>query len=246
MTHLDDGTIGALLHDELPPATGDQARSHIAECASCRSLLERAREEDRWTREHLARLDVPAPRANLAGIRQASRRQRAARHWRRAALIVVVVGGASLAWALTPLPEFARRLLSPGAVPQRPIPTSATQQDTVAVNPVTGISVVPTERLVIAFDAWQEAGEIQIRLADRVDVSLVALDGEVRLESREGMVIVHNRDARATYDVEVPRAARDVEVTVGTTPLWHKRGDAIESRATRVLSVWVVQLRSAR
>jgi len=63
MSHVDDGTLNALLDGELDAAEAAAAQVHIASCADCARRLEEAKGFLAEAAELLGALDVPAPAA---------------------------------------------------------------------------------------------------------------------------------------------------------------------------------------
>jgi hypothetical protein len=245
MTHLDEGTIQAWLHEALPSSARADAATHLAQCAACQSLVEQARRDDQWVLERMAVLDTPAPHPELGRVRQMSRVRASSQTVRRAATILVVVGGASLAWALTPVRELARRVLAPSAESVVSTPPAAPTPTPERGEPSSGIAVVPGARFAIDFESVQAAGSVRIRLSDRVDISIEAHGERIALESREGSVVVRNRGSSANYDVEIPRAAAEVEVRAAGRRIWLKRAAEIQTPGALGAGGWyAIDLRS--
>jgi anti-sigma factor RsiW len=244
--HLEDGTIQALLHDELPAAVRGEVERHVAQCADCRARVEHGRDEDAWVRRRLSALDAVAPAADVGRLTRTARRQAAAAWWRRAAVIVLVAGGAGVAWAVPAVRQMIARAVGgterslpragPPALPDRSPPEA----------PGSGIAAAPGARFVVSFEAFQERGDVRVRLAEAAEVSIIARGARVSFESREGEIVVRNRGAAADYDVEIPAAAPLVQLRAAGAQILLKQGRTVTSPARPDSSGWyVIRLRGA-
>ena len=92
MNHLTEGTLQALLDDEIPPGEQAPLESHLRECEQCQAELSTLREASSQLSGALRMFDRPAP-VEFAH-RQIIRKRRwmalGATHLRRAAVLLVV------------------------------------------------------------------------------------------------------------------------------------------------------------
>ncbi|MCC6772425.1 MAG: hypothetical protein IT360_14620 [Gemmatimonadaceae bacterium] len=224
MTHLETGTIQALVHGELSPVEQAAAIGHEAVCEPCRAAVSQARREDAWVRGRLAALDEtpPAVADVMPRVPRTPQRAQLRTRWGRAATVLVMLGGASLAWAMPTVrgPVMAwlgkafrdatSRVAEPTPVVQLPTPTAS---------PGSGVSVMPGARFTVTVAVSQQAGTVFVRVVDGADLSVRASGGNVSLESLDEALLVRNPDGDGDYFVEIPRTAPRVEVRVNATRL---------------------------
>lgn len=257
MNHPDDGTLEALVHGELEPAVGTAVEAHLTECVPCRTRLAEARENDAWVRERLGVLVTPVPHASAAQVRALSRRAVIRDAWRRAAMIgLLVASGSGVVLAMPSVRAWIGGLATQVGDPVR---RPANQPVARSGSPVTsggegapaspsGVSIVPGPRFVVILEATQEAGRLRVRESERSDVLFVTHGPPVRLETRSIGIRVYNAGAGSDYDIELPRAARDVDVRLGGESLFRRVGERWErSAADPDADGWrVVDLRAVR
>ena len=242
--HLDEGTIQALVHDELSASEETEALRHADNCAGCQDQVARAREEDAWVRARLSALDVHPPVVHPAEVLREAHRRISLGRWRRAATITLVAGGAGIAWAMPPVRGFVTRLLSrststPVAPPQAAVPGSARSNESPS-----GIAITPGPRFVVTFEASQASGEIRVRLVDEPELSVIVHGGPVPLESRQDELVVRNREAVSDYEVGIPIRAPLVEVRIAGVRRFLKQGARVDAgESARGASRYVIPLR---
>lgn len=210
MTHLDEGTVQALLHGELDAPARAEAEAHATSCPVCRTLLEQARDDEAWIRGRLAVLDKDEATREVPAWTPPATPARTTAAWRRAAGIVVLIGGGGLLWAMPAVRSWivrAAQITAPRDTAGRagaPRPDSTTR-------PVetSGVAALPGAQFVV--DVRGEGTTIRLRLVDRAEVSVVAGSGNAEFESSEGRVRVRT-GRNVVISIDVPREARLVEV----------------------------------
>jgi hypothetical protein len=228
--HLDDEQIQRLLDPGLA-AVKAEAAGHLESCVECRTRVADAEREERWLFERLGRLDHPVPAISARDVIAAGRRQPS--RWRRlAAGIVLAVGTAGLAYAApgSPLPRWVHRLaeaVSPSrpAVrePTAPSPAPPTQA---------GIAVDPGDLFVIQLAANQGLDSAVVWLTDNAELTVRARGGTTAFTSDLGRLEVAHSGASGRLEIQVPRAARRVELKLGDREVWLKDQTRIRSVAS--------------
>lgn len=208
MTHLDVGTVQALLHQELGESVRDLAERHLTSCDTCRKLVEDARAEDAWVLGRLAVLDESVRHAVVPEWRPRRQSTWFAPGWRRAAGILALLGGSGVLLAMPAVRSWVRQVVGSASLEDHTIRRPATPEDSVAV-PTTpsGVAIVPGPRFVIEV----EGQRLRLRVVDRPEVSVTASGGRVAFESEEARVVARP-DTDVEVTIEVPRDARFVEV----------------------------------
>lgn len=216
--HLDDERVQRLLHDELGSAEAE-TRLHLESCASCRELVDEAREEEDRTFTLLSRVDHPIagldPRVLLAQRRASSG------HWgRRAAAIILGAAIAGAAYALpgSPLPATLDRLLGTGGASRDSRPATQPGRDSV---PPAGIAVPAEDGLVIRLLAEGEDAVAVIELTEDEEVVVRAVEGSATFTSDPGRLSVRS-SGPVRLEIRIPRAATSVGVFADTIPLFRK------------------------
>jgi hypothetical protein len=231
MTHLDAGTIQTLLHGELPAGARAALEAHGVECPTCRAEIESARREDAWVRGRMTLLDAGAPDARIDSI-LAQSRARPGRSWRRAAAIVLLVGlgGVGVAGAIPAIRARVASMLSDGT-PGAGGPSTAGRSTTPAA--ARGLMVAPGDSFVVTFESRQDRGVILVTLVTAGELAVRTTDSSVSFVSHDNGVTVRNEGASGDHEVDVPAAARYVEVRVGNRVVLRKQAAGIESSSAR-------------
>jgi hypothetical protein len=202
--HLDEGAVQALLHGELSGADSDRWTRHVAECAVCGPLLERARAEEAEVLSALEALDDPLPLLDPGDVRARASAAVAPRRtpWRVAASIVALLTAAGALYALpgSPLRAALERWRGQDASPVR---ASAAGDES-------GIALAPGDSFTVAFDAPHPGDSVRIVLAEDSLVA-VRVEGAAAFAFRSGRLTVTS-DAPVLYEVSIPRAAPLVRV----------------------------------
>ena len=235
--HVGDERLQRLLDGELPPAQEAEVRAHVAGCAECRHALMEAEHEDRQALVLMRALDEPAPDLNVERIVALGsgqeepvtgppepptttwvRKRRPVLGRRMAALaLALVLGGAAYAIPGSPLPRWVRGVVQRirperAQVAPRPEPADAA-----------GIAVIPGSDLVIEFRSRQAEGLARVTLTDQAELVIRAPGGAATFTADVDRLVVNNR-GRASFEIQVPRAAPRVEIRVEGVPVFLKEG----------------------
>jgi hypothetical protein len=109
-----------------------------------------------------------------------------------------------------------------------------------------GIAVPPSARFVIRFTTTQRKGSVTVTLTNEPDISISSLYGTATFTSENDRVTIDNAGSEASYDIELPRTARWVEILVASRRILLKRGDQIvTSRGADAGGHYVLPLTSA-
>lgn len=236
MTHLDAGTVQALLHQELDEGVRDLAERHVAGCATCKTLLAQAQAEDAWVLGRLAVLDESVRHAVAPEWKPRRRPTGLPLVWRRAAGILVLLGGSGVLWALPAVRSWVTQVVGGTPSEDHTVRQTATPKDSVA-NPATpsGVAIVPGSRFAIEVDGQR----LRLRVVDRPEVSVTASGGRVAFESEEARVVARP-DTDVEVSVEVPRDARFVEVLMKGRRVLVVRAGELTPAMTPDASGWYV------
>lgn len=224
--HLDEEKVQRILHRELVPSDEAPLREHLSGCAECRSRVAGAARAEQEVFALLRQLDHAAPRVDARAVAARATETASSRdsRWvRRAAIVVLLLGAAGVAYAApgSPLPAWidtAVRWIEGGErAPQMP---GGGLRDRDAG----GIAVDPGRNLVILFTSAQPQGEARVSLTDGNEVVVRALSGAAAFTSDMGRLVIDNRRSAASYEIQIPRAAAHVEIRVGTDRVFLKAG----------------------
>ncbi len=221
--HLNDEQIQRLLHDELEPRARESAAQHVAQCGECARLLAEATREEAAIFDLLGRVDHPAPRVDASAI--ARRRSPLAVWGRRAAGVAIVVGLAGAAYAIpgSPLPSWLHKVADLIAKND----SSPAPDDRAPAEPVTsGIAVPASSHFRIVFADAPSAGAVALSLVDGSNVVVRARGGTATFTTDVDQLTIGNRDASASYEIDIPRDATRVEIVIGDRSITIKDGDA--------------------
>jgi hypothetical protein len=226
--HLDDEQVQRLLHGELGGAEAS-VRDHLSECSECRSRLAEAEREEEWVLNRLRRLDHGPPRVSIENILAADARPARPVWGRWAAGVFLALAAAGVAYAApgSPLPQVIERLIqlmSPTA--DRGVDTTESRR---ARESQAGIAVEAGERLTIDLAPGQGIDTAVISLTDGSEVVIRARGGTTTFTSDPDRLAVRHAGESATLEIQVPRAARSVELRMGNHRLWLKKDSRITS-----------------
>ena len=240
--HLDEEQIRRVLDGEIVAVQETQWRSHIAQCARCDALVEQTRKHDANLETLLRSLDhAPTSIAARDVIARARTRRWSWVNKAAAVFLIVTVGGVAWAAPRSPLPALLHTVVEwmTGAKlqPAPPIAPTTLQPD------VAGIAVPPGKHLVIRFSAVQTEGQVRVELSDGEDVVVRAPAGAGAFTSNNDQLLIDNRGSRATFVIEVPRAAPRVEIRLGSVRVFEMRsGRVAVPTATGVQSTFEISL----
>lgn len=217
--HLNEEQIQRFLHDELDARSKAALSQHVAGCDSCATLLAQAEREEDAIFEVLRQVDHPVPRVEAASL--ALPRGLLAVWGRRAAGVVVVAALAGAAYAIPGSPlrtlvEHVAEWIADGE------PVDESQP---SIPPVTsGIAVPVHGRFTIAFTS-EQAGTVAVSLTDEPNLLVRVRGGTTTFTTDADRLTIDNRDS-SDYEIEIPRGAAFVSVSIGAREIVLKDGDA--------------------
>jgi hypothetical protein len=145
--------------------------------------------------------------------------------WAAGVALFLVAAGVAYAVPGSPVREWVNRVvLSTNGRTSRP-PRS------ISVTPANpgsaGIAVTPSDRFTIRFATTQKKGNAMVSMTDGPDIAINALDGTALFSSETDRVTIDNSGSEGSYEIELPRGARWVEILVAGKRLLLKRGGQI-------------------
>ncbi len=231
MRHLDDGSLQALIDNELPEFEEHEARRHLAACGACRELLAEVSESSRVFSSAMAVIDVPASRSAPPAAREpvATRVRplhgaggaaagRSAGRWapgavrRAAAILIVAAGGASATIPGSPVREWLAAQRSPIAAPA----VAPANPEIMAAAVETGVSVTPAAGQLRIVLVDPGAGvHIRVLLTESARGGAFAEDGAgtAAFRAAAGRIEVAGA-AGGRLRVEIPTSADDAAIVV--------------------------------
>lgn len=220
--HLDEERVQRFLHGELSSEQSSVVRRHIAICVECSTRVAGADEDEGRLLALLHAVDDPPPLVTSAAV-VARARRRTAGWMRRAAGILVAVGIASAAYAApgSPLRDLVGRILSP---PRGPAATASAAR---ALGPTAGIAMLPSARFTIEIEGERLTGIANISVGGGREVVVRAFDGSAVFTAGVDRLLIDDVAASASFEIEIPQAARRVEVRAGGRQVFLKVGAAI-------------------
>lgn len=224
--HLDDAQVQRMLDAGLASGLEPELRAHLETCPECQSKLAEAEKQDAWLAERLSLLDHPTPPLSVHDLRVRARRQPSS--WRRvAAGIVLALATAGVAYAVpgSPVPRWVERIAR-WVVPAQPVPESPVVDRRASQ---AGIAVAPGDRFTIVFNEEFHAAA-RVGFTDGAEIVVRAVDGATFTSESDRLLIKPER-AGARFDIEIPRAAPNVEIRVGNQPVFAKESSRISTRA---------------
>jgi hypothetical protein len=229
--HLDDEQVRRLLDAETSPSDDRELRDHIGICAECRERLAAAERDDRELAALLGLLDHPAPRPDLQAVVASARRDR--RSWGRLAaglLLALTAAGVAYAAPGSPLPGWTRALA--GWV-ERQVdasePATAPSVPAASVGSA-GVAIAPGATLEIAFTTVAPDARLSVALYDGTEVRVRAPSGAASFTSDADRLVVDGARPGTTFEIEIPRAARRVEISAAGTRVFLKEGGRVTAK----------------
>jgi hypothetical protein len=221
--HLTDEQIQRILHGELHITEKDSVLRHAAACGSCVRQIEDAERDEQDIFELLGAVDHPVP--DIPAVPVVSPPRPASVVWmRRAAGFIVVAALAGAAYAMpgSPLPGFLHQaaawITGQGDTTTPPAPPAPGESATASQPVTSGIAVPVSERFTIHFAAGQSTGTVAVSLTDSLNVVVRVLGGTATFTTDADRLTIENRGSTADYEIELPRMAAWVEITVGPNP----------------------------
>ncbi|MGH7503716.1 MAG: anti-sigma factor family protein [Longimicrobiales bacterium] len=238
MMHVDNGTLQALLDNEVGASDRMAVQGHLASCAECAAELEEMRQIAADARRAFAQLDAYAPMLEgRVSVDPAVRRIEKARRFvrlvpaslaRAAALVLLVAGAASAAIPGSPVRRWAGELMDraarllvgdDSAAPAPPGVVDAPRIDDLSTGTVrdttAGLAVALNEGAVrIEIFSAEPGARIQVRVLNEEE-AWVKTFGSIRPRTRSGngWMNVYGVDELGAV-VDLPRSARAASVTV--------------------------------
>jgi hypothetical protein len=239
MIHPGEGTLQALLDDELAGDERAGLERHLAECSECALELDALRGASAVFAAAV-RLTDEAPQTEQARWRFEGRRRRgggrgAAIALRRAA--VLIVGSAAVLSATVPGSPLREWLVerwdravavAPTADAPAAAPTAAVEQPTAAAAPA-GVSVRPLDgRMRVVFNEPAAGVRLRVRLFDgeRVGVWATGEATQAHFRTAPDRIEVDGVSA-GEVRVEIPRAAREFTLEVNGRVYLRKDGEQL-------------------
>ncbi len=222
--HLDDEQLQRFLHRELNADSRRSAGEHLTTCAECRERLFELERDQKEVYRLFQSVDSPPPRVTAADVVAAGARTSHFEWGRLAAgiLLAAALAGGAYAMPGSPLRDWMRgardRIQGPARPPklvESPIPLMA------------GLAVPPGEGLVILFERAAPLSTAHVSLGEEAEVRVRGPSGGATFGSEADTLRIGNRDSTATFEIEIPRAARKVEIRVAGTRIFLKDGTRI-------------------
>jgi len=229
--HLDEEQLQRLLHGETLPRAERSSREHVAGCADCRRRLAEAEREESEMVALFRAMDSPPPPIRAEAVAARARMVAARAHrfaWlRRAASLLVAVGIAGAAYAMpgSPVRGWVDAIVRQIGGRSEPSAVAPVPSDSAAG--VSGISVLPGQRLLVLFKTAQDGGQIHVWLTDGPEVQVQAPVGAATFASGADQLLIENRGFPATFEIRIPRDAPWIEIRVGGDPVFRKQGPRV-------------------
>jgi hypothetical protein len=173
----------------------------------------------------LRQLDHPPRPVTMDVIAAQALRRRASRRWSwAAAILLTTVGG--VAWAAPGSPvrgwieAAVERLAGPPEIPGSGDPAPVPPP----LRPGAGIAMPPGRELLIVISAPERGGTAHVVLSDQEEVVVRAATNAVAFTSERDRLLIETRAGTPDLDIAVPRTAARVEIRVGGTRLFLKKG----------------------
>jgi len=225
--HLDEEQLQRLLHRQLPSRASRSVRDHLAECADCRERLVTAERDDSAVFALLREVDHTVPVVDPeALVARLGWTNLGWGRWAAGLLLLVGIAGAVYALPGSPVRQWFRSavLQIGGSEP----PASSTRAEASTL-PVAGFAAVPGPRFVIAFESPESGGHARVSLTDGKHVTVRAPNGAARFTSAANRMGIANAGTGATFEIEIPRTARRVEIRVAGASIFLKDGSRVTS-----------------
>lgn len=233
MIHQTEGTLQAVIDDELGSRERARVESHLAECETCAETLRTRRAASAELSAALEVLDRPAPveAARRSVMARRPRRRFGLGSLPRAAILVLGFGAAaSAAVPGSPVRDWAATLLD-----REPAVREAPAPETPAAEPVdaagAGVAIMPRDGdVVVSVGRPSQSTRVRILLVEEGAVAVSAERSvDARFETGTGRIGVSG-SGPGTITIELPPLPGRTEVRVGDEPYLVRNGER-----TRVL-----------
>jgi len=251
--HLDEGQLQRLLHGELSPPAERSAREHVVRCPDCSRRLADAEREENEVHALLRVLDDPPPPVRAEAVAAKAEavtgnaRRRDLAWLRRAAAILLAVGIAGAAYAVpgSPVRRWVHSIVQ--KMSGRPEPAGVASPPEHAGKDVSGIAVVPGQKLLILFTSPQAGGQILVSLTDGSEVQVRAPADAATFTSTADQLLIANRGSSATFEIRIPGDAPWVEIRAGSDRVFLKQGTLVTtSGSTNTGGSYLLRLKPSR
>ncbi len=229
--HLSEDKIEQLLDGELPEHEAQTLRDHLAACGACVEAFEAARLEDRDIARLLGSLDHHIPDVDPSQLRVRARRRALRPRLAAASIALLVVAGAAYAMPGSPLRSWFARVF-PGDGETAESLSRGDEAGIPGTQPA-GVSVLPSGRFELVFEANQESGLVRISLAAQAEVAVQSDREGVGYSVEPSGVRVLNAGSSANYQVVIPRDAESVSIRVRDSIVFKKQRATIVTSAAR-------------
>jgi len=227
--HLDLERMQRLLHAELSPEALQLATEHLSGCAECSAQVSEARRSEARVHALLTRLDHKLPELDLTAMTAPDGARGVAwMRWAAGIVLTIALGGVAYAYPGSPVRRLVDSLLRRPAVEVPAIPSAPTPEPS-AAPASSGIAVAPGRRLVVVFTPV-DSGRVHVVLSDADAVVVRAPTGSATFSTQAGRLEVRSTIA-AVYELEIPRAARRIELMVGGRLVLLKEGARVSTSA---------------
>ena len=219
--HLSAEQVERLLHGELSDTSGIGVREHVALCRECRLRMDDAALDERRTFTLLGELDHDVPRVDVEQLIARAQPGRPAWHrWAAGWLIAVSVAGAAYAAPGSPVPAWVRSLWRGTSAPSASPPTAPASAPAPAPGSkeaLGGLAVEPGNALLIEFRTERAGSVLQVMRTSGPVVLIQGPASAASFTSAAGRVVIDNISTDSvTFELQIPRVARRVEVRVGS------------------------------
>lgn len=227
--HLSEADLLALIDGELDPERVESVRDHLAACPECaaqKARLESTIEQNRlvlasletsFGSEELPRMTADAI-IERARSRQGTLARKASPLLKAASIAILVVAAAALAMPGSPVRDAAVDFVQ-GL-------RSRTGPEPGETHSATAVAVRPADRLVVAFEAKQAEGVIEIVLEPTDTARVEASDPAISFSVASDAIAVGNAGSRASYVVTLPEALSSAEIQVEGVTVFRKTGES--------------------
>ena len=179
----------------------------------------------------LRQLDHPPPRVTAEMIAARARRGGGdGRRWAAGILLASTLAGAAYAAPGSPVRGWITAAVErvAGRAETRPAPLAApAEQQPVSQPGASGIAVAPGRQLLILFASPQAAGQARVELTDAAEVVVRASSGGASFTSGIDRLVIDNQGSSGDFEIQIPRAARRVEIRVAGERIFLKSGPRI-------------------
>ena len=250
--HLDEDQLQRLLHGELSPQAEKSAREHVGRCPACSRRLADAERDESEVHALLRVLDDPPPPVQAEAVAAKAEagtgsRRRDLAWLRRAAAVLLAVGIAGAAYAVpgSPVRRWVHSVVQ--KMSGRPEPSGVPSAPERAEKDVSGIAVVPGQKLLILFTSPQAGGQILVSLTDGSEVQVRAPADAATFTSTADQLLIANRSSSATFEIRIPGDASWVEIRVGSDRVFLKQGALVTtSGSTNTGGSYLLRLKPSR